>query len=59
LSRRVFAEHLPVKAFARRPKAVHGARVGVKRPDRRAQDSKGRSCRWQAEAQICGIGHVS
>ncbi|VVS95973.1 hypothetical protein RV134_10026 [Roseovarius sp. EC-HK134] len=53
------AEHLPVEALARRPEAVHGARIGVQRPDRRAQNCLGRCRRRQTEAQVCGISHVS
>jgi hypothetical protein len=52
-------EHLSVEAFARRSEAAHGARVGVKRTDRGAQDRKWRRRRQQAKAQVCWIGHLS
>lgn len=58
LSRGMRAEHLPVEAFACCPEAANGARVGVQRPDRRAQDSEGRSRRRHAEALIGWISHV-
>jgi hypothetical protein len=53
------AEHLPVKALARRPEAANCACVGVKRPDRRTQDGVGRSRHGQAEALIGWISHLS
>jgi hypothetical protein len=53
------AEHLPVEALARDPEAANGARVGMKRPDRCAKDSVGRSRHGQAEALIGWIGHLS
>jgi hypothetical protein len=53
------AEHLPVEALARRPEAANGARVRVKRPERRPQNCLGR-CRWrQTEALIGRISHVN
>ncbi len=51
-------QHLPVEALTRRPKAANGARVGVKRPYRRAQDGLGRSRHGQAEALIGWISHL-
>jgi len=59
LSRGMRAVHLSVEAFARRSEAAHGARVGVKRPDRSAQDGEGRRRRQQVKAQVCWIGHLS
>jgi hypothetical protein len=53
------AKHLSVEAFARRPEAAHGARVGVQRPDRCPKDGKGRRRGRQTEAQVCWIGHLS
>jgi hypothetical protein len=53
------AEHLPVEALTRCPEAANGARVGMQRPDRRPQNSVGRSRHGQAEALIGWIGHVS
>jgi hypothetical protein len=52
-------QHLPVEALTRSPETANRARVGVKRPDRGAQDGKWRSRRGQAEALIGWIGHVS
>jgi hypothetical protein len=34
-------QHLPVEAFARSPETANGARVAMKRPDGRTQDSHG------------------
>ena len=58
LSRGMRAEHLPVKALARRPEAMNGARVAMERPDRSPKDCKRRSSRRHAKALIGWIGHV-